>query len=382
MPESRSGDANAIDQAPAAERGSPRAGAGTLASHKGGASHERIGTPRTAATIGNGSDRAADAFLRQWPSPTGGVLVVLGAPGTNDYRRDFDRTAAFWIDAATRSSLPHRLLQPQPDSGRRLRELLREIAEHDRAAAPSADDRPNGRATSTLWLVLIGHGTFDGRTARFNLAGPDVSAEELAGWLEPIGRPQVVVCGFSCSGAFLPKLSAPGRVVVSATKSGTEHLYSRFGRFFAEAVTTSEGDLDKDGRTSVWEAFLAASRRTERFYRSQGRLATEHPLLDDNGDGQGVRAAWFDGLYPRENLAVQGPLDGIAAHQVHLVAPPKHSTLSNEQRSARQRLESELRALRAKRSRMTEADYLDALERIFLQLADVYAAADVATTPR
>ena len=48
-------------------------------------------------------------------------------------------------------------------------------------------------APAPLWLVLIGHGTFDGKEARFNLRGPDLTATELALWLQPIRRPMAVI---------------------------------------------------------------------------------------------------------------------------------------------------------------------------------------------
>ena len=36
------------------------------------------------------------------------------------------------------------------------------------------------QSAEELWIVFIGHGTFDGRSAKFNLRGPDISADELA----------------------------------------------------------------------------------------------------------------------------------------------------------------------------------------------------------
>ena len=38
-------------------------------------------------------------------------------------------------------------------------------------------------AAEPLWIVLIGHGTYDGREAKFNLRGPDVTDLELSEWL-------------------------------------------------------------------------------------------------------------------------------------------------------------------------------------------------------
>lgn len=350
-----------------------------------GGQRPAVATTIPAAAAGSGETPRSDApdqshFWARIPQAPAAVIVVLGAPGASRYGSEFHRTAALWADAAERSRLPCMVLQPVANSRERLKRLLERLATADAAEqrrAQAAGGEPRiPEPSRALWLVLIGHGTFDGRSAKFNLAGPDVSAAELAQWLQPQRRTAVVVCGFSCSGAFLPELSAAGRVIVTATKSGNEHLFSRFGHFFAQAVTTSEGDLDKDGRTSVWEAFLAAARRTEQYYRDRGQLATEHALLDDNGDGRGVRSDWFDGLHPHTSIRAAQPLDGLTAHQIHLLTvEDRCAELTAEQRSQRQRLETELRALRARKEQMSEAEYLDALESVFLRLAELYEAA-------
>ena len=147
-----------------------------------------------------------------------------------------------------------------------------------------------------MWLVLIGHGTFDGKEARFNLRGPDVSADELALWLKPFRRPLAVIDTASCSAPFLNLLSATNRVIITATRSGNEQNFTRFGQYLAQALTDPEANLDKDGQVSLLEAFLTASHQAAEFYKLQGRLVTEHALLDDNGDGLGTPADWFRGL--------------------------------------------------------------------------------------
>ena len=58
-----------------------------------------------------------------------------------------------------------------------------------------------------LWLVLIGHGTFDGHTAKFNLRGPDVSATDLAEWLAEMKRPLAVINCASSSSPFINRLA-------------------------------------------------------------------------------------------------------------------------------------------------------------------------------
>ena len=104
--------------------------------------------------------------------------------------------------------------------------------------------------------MLIGHGTFDGREAKFNLRGPDVTDVELADWLLPFKRPVVVINCASASGPFINRLSGANRVVVTATKSGNEINFARFGQYIAEAIADPRADLDKDGQVSLLEAFL------------------------------------------------------------------------------------------------------------------------------
>src|SRR4029077_6004302 len=113
---------------------------------------------------------------------------------------------------------------------------------------------------------------------------------------KPCKRPLAVIDCASASGPFINALSAPGRVIVTATRSGNEVNVTQFGGYFARAIANPAADLDKDGQTSLLEAFLFASRQVEQFYQEAGRLATEHALLDDNGDGLGTPADWFRGV--------------------------------------------------------------------------------------
>ena len=168
--------------------------------------------------------------------------------------------------------------------------------------------------------MLIGHGTFDGHTAKFNLRGPDVTAEELAEWLKPLKRPLAVINCASASAPFINRLAGENRVVITATKSGDEQNFARFGQYISAAIADPAADLDKDGQVSLLEAYLTACRQVAEFYEQEARLATEHALLDDNGDGLGTPAAWFRGLRATQRAKDGAALDGTRAHQFHLVA--------------------------------------------------------------
>jgi hypothetical protein len=143
---------------------------------------------------------------------------------------------------------------------------------------------------NVLFVFLIGHGSFDGKESKFNLVGPDFSAAEYNALLASLPTQRVVVFNMSsASGEFAKSLSAKGRIVVTATRNGQESNATHFPGFFIAALNAKDADTDQDGHTSVLEAFLYANRLTADFYTRAGRLATEHALLEDNGDGVGSR---------------------------------------------------------------------------------------------
>ena len=74
---------------------------------------------------------------------------------------------------------------------------------------------------------------------------------------------------------------------MTATRSGAEHFTTLFGGFFIDALTSEAADADKNKRVSVLEAFKFAKTEVARAYEREGLLATEHALLDDDGDKEG-----------------------------------------------------------------------------------------------
>jgi hypothetical protein len=232
--------------------------------------------------------------------------------------------------------------------------------------------------TEPLWLVLLGHGAYDTRQASFSLRGPDLTDAALAEMLQSARRPVAVVCGFSCSAPFLNAVSGPQRIVITSTKDGNQVQWSRFGDAFTEAFATSDSDIDRDGQTSLLEAWLFAARRTAEFYSIDGRIASEHALLDDNGDARGTRSELYEGVRISGDVKDPAAVDGQLAAKWHLVRSDEEQRLTVEQRAERDRLEAELGSLKGKKQTMPETEYLDALEPILLQLARIYAVAEEA----
>jgi hypothetical protein len=303
----------------------------------------------------NGSDEATGRIVRPI------VIVVVGAPGETEYVPHFSRWAGLWEQACVRGNAEFVAVGLAEDATLPDRTRLQEIL--------AGYSQP---ATAPLWLVLIGHGTFDGRVARFNLRGPDLSANDLAEWLKPMERPLAIINATSASAPFLKELSAPNRIVITATKSGFEHNYARFGQYLAEAVAEPQADLDKDGQTSLLEAFLTASKATAAFYTAAGRLATEHALLDDNGDGLGTPADWFRGIRPVQSARDGATLDGYRAHQLHLLPSPSETAMPPELRARRDQLELQVMALRDARTQLSEGEYFARLESLLHEMARIY----------
>ncbi len=289
------------------------------------------------------------------------LVLVIGAAGEPEYGEQFYASAQLWKQAATKGGLQTTVIgedkdQPENDLVRLLTVLTNEVV------------KPSGE----LWLVFIGHGTFDGRLAKFNLRGPDISATDLAAALTPCVRPMAVINCASASGPFINALSAPGRAIITATRSGNEVNATRFGGYFSRVIADPAADLDKDGQTSLLEAFLFASRQIEQFYKEAGRLATEHALLDDNGDGLGTPADWFRGVRAVKTAANGKSVDGIRAHQMHLVRSTHEQELSEEKRARRDALEKQLSVLRSRKGTINENDYYRQLESILIETARIY----------
>jgi hypothetical protein len=293
------------------------------------------------------------------------VIVVVGAPGEEEYGKNFEKWADSWEKGGRAGSAKEVVIGLKSAAETNDLERLRQ----------SLNDEPKETA-SELWLVLIGHGTFDGKDAKFNLRGPDLSATNLAGWLQPFRRPIAIINCASTSGAFLPILSAAGRVVITATKSGHEINYARFGQYISEAILDPEADLDKDGQTSLLEAFLTASHRIAEFYKVEGRLATEHPLLDDNGDGLGTPADWFRGIRAVRKAAEGAALDGLRAHQFHLVRSESEQKMPAAVRAKRDELELAIGKLREAKTQLSEDEYYRRLENLLIELARLYQQSD------
>jgi hypothetical protein len=284
------------------------------------------------------------------------ALVITGASAGPAYAEKYDK----WRNSLV-TTLNQKFRYPDdhlfvlaetegPNVARSTRENVRAVM--DRVG-------PKVGADDLLFVILIGHGTTaDDDEAKFNLVGPDLKAGEWADMLAPIAGRVVFVDTTGGSFPFLRRLSAPRRIVVSATDSAAQQFETVFAEFFVSALDGPAADLDKNGRVSIWEAFSVASAAVRQWYEQHGQLPTERALLDDNGDGVGREAQ------------SPGP-DGAVARAVYL-APETPAAGDSVLGRRREDLERQLDNLRVRKASSTEPGQFDAeIEKILLEIAQL-----------
>jgi hypothetical protein len=286
------------------------------------------------------------------------ALIVSGATGGPEYASQYER----WTSALSKTLIETLKFDST---------LVTVLSEASQAANASTAENVRrtiaavrSRMTSDdlFFLLLIGHGTFDGIDAKFNLVGPDLESAEWLSLLKPLPGRLVVVNASSASFPFLERLSGPRRIVITATDSPAQRYDTVFPEYFIRALTDPSADLDKNERISVWEAFAGASTSVRRHYQQRGQLATERALLDDNGDGVG-------------NEDITPGDDGSFASRTYLDEPLPGAKPTDEvllkllQRKAT--LEAEAQDLKVRRQFLSPADYAKEFERLMIDLAQV-----------
>jgi len=296
---------------------------------------------------------ACGAFAPASRAQDGGashVLLVTALSGEPRFAALFHAEAASIYDAAkTRwgvadSSLIYLAEDPAQDPAR-----IRGRATREGIAAALGTLARRAAPGDVVLVMLIGHGSGEGAESRLNLPGPDASAADFSAWLRPLaGRLVVLVNAASASGDFLPVLTGPDRIIITATRSAMERNETAFAEQFTKGLTSEAGDADKDGRVTVLEAFTFARQGVARYYEGKSQLATEHAQL--SGDSAVARTIAFG--------TASAPTD------------PRIAALYAERRS----LENQVDQLRRRKGTMDSTAYEGELERLLLEIATRTAA--------
>jgi len=286
-------------------------------------------------------------------------VTVAGLGGEPDYEQRFAALASD-LDKLFKAAASDAHVYTFSGSGAtkaRLTETLGQIAR---------EARPEDEFT----LILIGHGSYDGEEYKFNLPGPDISGVELAVLCDKIlAKRQMIVNTTSASGGSIGALQKAGRIVIAATKTGTEKNATVFARYWVDALRDASADLDKNEAISALEAFQYADRKTASFYESQKRIATEHAVMEDTGKKEAVRA-----ISPENGeglLAANFILLRLGAAQKAANDPAKRALLDKKED-----LERKIDSLKVQKAAMSAEDYKRQLSGALVDLARVQAELD------
>jgi hypothetical protein len=272
------------------------------------------------------------------------LLVITGVPGDEEHAQKFQTWATTFIEAAKKKDAV-------PDANVTL--LVDKQATKAGIEKAFADLGAKAKPADAVIVLLLGHGSFNGTTAAFNHFGPDLTVEE---WAKLLGRLSSQHVAFvdttSSSGAFLPTIGAPGRVVITATKTGGERNETQFPEFFVAAYNDPGADRDRNGHVSLAEAFEYAKTKVVQAFQQKGLLLTEHAQMDEGG-GAGLAAQLFLGTGRAESaLAVD-------------LSDPTMKKLADEKDA----IDQQIAALKLKKNSMDEAQYEAQLEKLLTDLA-------------
>ena len=271
------------------------------------------------------------------------VLIVEGLPGEEVYASQFDQQVTSIRTA----------VQTVADE-ERIHVLRTAGSGRDAVLARLSAFESELTANDQLAIFLIGHGSYDEHEYKFNIAGPDITGRDLASALDRIDAANVLLVNTSsASGATADLLAGEDRVIVLATRSGAERHATRFGNYFAAALSDPAADINKNELVTAREAFDFATRQVDDYFERNDQLATEHALLD------GDRA------------------DRLAIARLGGARPAVVDTALAELIAERDALSSEIESLRLARDDMDGTEYQSQLLQKMLELARVEDAIEL-----
>ena len=277
------------------------------------------------------------------------ALIVRGVAGSPEHETKFDK----WTEGTQKA-----LVEKFGFSSDRVIVLSDKKSAQAEIQKAFATLKQQLKPADTFFLFFIGHGSGEDGVYKFNISGPDYTADDYNKLLSalPVGR-IVVVLGTPASGAAIEKFAGKNRVIITATRSGQEGNDIVFYDYFLEALESPAADEDKDQKISVWEAFKYAVAGTERFYKEEGRLATEHPQISDNGtEKTGVTSKEIPLVARATSFQVDRPI---------VSGDPKLQALLNQRREIEQKIED----LRINKNVIPETEYDKQMESLLVQLA-------------
>jgi hypothetical protein len=282
------------------------------------------------------------------------LLVVAGVGGDDEHAQNFHKWALAIVDAAKeRGGLTDATITYLGDKPELDPKNIKARSTRANVEKAFGDLAAKAQPADEVVIVLIGHGSFDGKTGAFNLSGPDLSADDYARLLGALKSQRIVfVNTASSSGAFLMPLAGPGRTIITSTKTGGEKNEPLFAQFFATAFSDTAADTDRNGRISLAEAFEYAKSKAVATYTKAGTILTEHATLDDSREGKFAATLYLDSDRARMDKTAQ-------------VADPALRALLEQQLA----LQTQIDGLKLKKEVMPAAEYDQQMEKLLTDLA-------------
>jgi hypothetical protein len=214
-----------------------------------------------------------------------------------------------------------------------------------------------------VYVVLIGHGSYDGKIAKFNLPGPDISALDFATQFRRLPAKQIVfVNTTSASGPFVNELSGPGRTIITAHPQRRRELRDALRRLLRRrALGRGSRRGQEPPRDDARGVPVCEGRRAARL--RQGRPAVDRARRARRQRRQGGQSRPVDDRGGRQVAALMAI--GSAADAMPLPTDPKLRALVLERRDLEHRVES----LRLLKDNMDPAKYQSELEKLVTDLA-------------
>jgi hypothetical protein len=227
------------------------------------------------------------------------ALIICGHPGDKAHRKPFAETVEKLRESLTTRfgfAAPDVRVQfggPVAEGEGPVLSGVRGGATKEEIEAEAAYLREHLRPQDTLWVIVIGHSHYDGKHSYFNIPGPDIHEQDFAKLFAGLeAREQAFFITIPASGFYIKPLSAKGRIVMTATEPDLEVNETAFPLALAEVLSAppppAEYDADHDARLTMFDLYIAVARNVAQRYVTDELLATEHSLLDDNGDGRGT----------------------------------------------------------------------------------------------
>jgi hypothetical protein len=332
--------------------------------------HQGVGVTGALAAVASGFSRTFKASIR--PAKAGRyvlgllllatsalaqdthLLMITGAPGDEEHAKNFHKWASAIIGAAkdkgglTDATITYLGDKPEVDAAH-----IKARSTKANVEQAFADLAAKAQPADEVVIVLIGHGSFDGKMGAFNIPGPDLTADDYAKLLGAIKAQRIVfVNTASASGAFLQPLAGPGRTIITSTKTGGEKNEPLFVQFFADAFTDPGADADRNGRVSMAEAFEYAKTKAAATYTKAGTILTEHATLDDSREGRFAATLYLESDRARSDKTAK-------------VANPELRALLERQ----QALQTQIDGLKLKKDLIPQADYDQQMEKLLTELA-------------